>query len=62
MNVVPALLDTALLEEARVPGGTQLEGTSQGESSLKITALPVKCQDRQMTVKKEVRMTGKMPK
>lgn len=40
------LLDTALLEEARVPGGTQLEGTSQGESSLKKTALHAKCQDR----------------
>lgn len=32
MNVVLALLDTALLEEAQVPGITQLEGTSQSDS------------------------------
>ena len=29
MNVAHTLLDTALLEEARVPGITQLEGTSE---------------------------------
>ena len=34
MNVAHTLLDTALLEEARVPGITQLEGTQSDSPSV----------------------------